>query len=106
MTSASEGPAGPIEGALAGLGLAAEDLRALARQGFVSEERRGGRGPYYKLRWRRAGQQRVRYLGGDPGRAAVVRAELEGLQRPPRAARLLARLLGEARRRLRDAKGP
>ena len=94
------------EGGLAGLHLAAEDLRALARQGFVAAEWRGGRGPYFKVRWRVGGRVRVRYLGRDPGRAARARAALEAMQWPLRAARLLARLLGEARRRLRDAKGP
>jgi hypothetical protein len=99
-----DAPAQVDGGGLAGLGLAAEDLRALARQGFVAAEARRGRGPYYKLRWRRGGRQRVRYLGRDPGRAARARAALEALQRPLRAARLLARLLGEARRRLREAR--
>ena len=55
--------------ALARLGLGPADRAALARQGFVAAEwrRRGGRrwGPYFKLRWRRGGVQRVRYLGRE-----------------------------------------
>jgi hypothetical protein len=56
MTGAPD-PAPDTPG-LAGLRLSPGDLRALARQGFVTAERRGGRGPYYKLRWRRGGRQR------------------------------------------------
>ena len=94
--------------ALAALALPAEDLEALTRQGFVAAEprRRGGRplGPFFKLRWRRSGRQRVRYLGKDPARADAVRAALEGLRRPVRLARQAARLLAEARKRLRQVK--
>jgi hypothetical protein len=91
-------------GALAGLGLADADLQALARQGFVAAEFRRLRPPYFKLRWRRDGRQRVRYLGQDPARAEQVRAALERLQRPRRNGRLAARLLAEARKRLLDAR--
>jgi hypothetical protein len=91
---------------LAGLG--AEDYEALARQGFVAAERRPGaggpRGPSYKLRWRRGGRQRARYLGRDPGRAAAVGAALADLQRAGRAARRAARVLREAARWLRRAR--
>ena len=103
MTDAQP-PAAAREDALAGLRLHPADLRALARQGFVSAEFRGGRGPSYKLRWRRNGRRRVRCLGRDAGRAARVRAELERLRRPLRAARLAARLMAEAHKRLRRAK--
>ena len=71
MSAASDDAlVGRGEGGLAGLCLAAEDLRALARQGFVAAEWRGGRGPYFKVRWRVGGRVRVRYLGRDPGRAS------------------------------------
>ena len=60
--------------ALAALRLTAGDLEALAVQGFVGEERRGNR-TYYKLRFRRAGKQVVRYVGGAD-RAAIVKEEL------------------------------
>jgi hypothetical protein len=94
-----------IQKTLAGLRLAAGDREALTLQGFVSEERRSGRGPYYKLRWRRGERQRVRHLGADSARADQVRAALDELQRPRRAATLAARLLADTRRRLREAKG-
>ena len=89
---------------LAPLRLTAEDYQALARQGFVAREVRPGCRPYYKLRWRCDRRQQTRYLGQDPARAERVRAALESLQRPLRAARQLTRLLGEARLRLRTAK--
>ena len=79
-------------------------LPAEARQGFLAQEFRQGRGPYYKLRWRQGGRQRVLYLGRDPARAERVRALLEHLQRPLRLARQLARLLQETRKHLHKAK--
>jgi hypothetical protein len=106
-TPAPAGAAGDCN-LLAGLGLSEEDYRALARQGFLAAEfrRRGRRrlGPYYKLRWRRGGRQRVRYVGQDPARAERLRAALDDLQRPARLARQLSRLMDEARRHLRRAK--
>src|SRR5262249_45844908 len=63
-----------------------------------------GRRPFYKLRWRRGGRQHTRYLGHELARAEQVRAALERLQRPYRVARQLARLMGEARNRLREVK--
>src|SRR5262249_19393729 len=85
-----------------------DDQRALARQGFVAAEfrGRGGRrqGPYFKLRWRQDGRQRVRYLGREGGRAEQVRAALADLQRPLRLAREIAGLMAEARGRLRHVK--
>ncbi len=80
-----------------------EELAALCRQGFVSEERRGKR-LYYKLRFRCNGKQRVRYLGRDAARAAEVREELWKLQEPRRTELELARLDRTARRMLREAK--
>ena len=53
---------------LASLRISADDLRELARQGFVCEEKRGNR-EYYKLRFRSGGRQVVRYLG-NANRAA------------------------------------
>ena len=70
----------------AGLGLAAR-----AGQGFVSAEARPTGAVTYKLRWRRGGRQRVRYLGSDP---AAARAALAGLQAGARRARALRRHLG------------
>jgi hypothetical protein len=98
----------PLPTALAALALPAEDLEALTRQGFVAAEprQRSGRllGPFFKLRWRRSGRQRVCYLGKSPARADAVRAALEAIQRPLRLARQVARLLAEARKRLRQVK--
>ena len=61
---------------LADLGLTEQDYGALAQQGFVSHEYRGIAGPYYKLRFRLAGQQCTRYLGSDQprGRGNQARA--------------------------------
>ena len=60
---------------MAKLGLAPGEIKALATQGFVARERRGGR-IYWKLRFRVGGRQRVRYLGSDATKAAAIRAEL------------------------------
>jgi hypothetical protein len=91
---------------LGGLLFCRQDHAALARNGFVAVEYRwrGGRrwGPYYKLRWRRAGRQRTRYLGANPARCEQVRRELALLQAPLRQARLAAQLLLEARGHLRS----
>jgi hypothetical protein len=80
------------------------DLGALAAQGFVSAETRPSGAVTYKLRWRRAGRQRVRYLGSDPAAAAAVRAALANLQAPARAGRAAAGLLRRARAALARAK--
>lgn len=58
---------------------------------------------YYKLRFRRAGKQHVRYIGGSV-RAQEVSLELSQLQAELRLIRRLARLLPLARQLLRDAK--
>jgi hypothetical protein len=89
---------------LAALGLSSDDLEALKRQGFVATDyrHRGRRlyGPYFKLRWRRKGRQKVLYLGQARHRAEQVRAALTEWQRPSRLMRQLSRLLDETRRRL------
>jgi len=86
------------------LGLSREDYEALTRQGFVAPEYRGKpgcqSGPHFKLRWRLGGRQRVLCLGCDPACAALVREALAELQRPIRLARLAAKMLREANRRL------
>jgi hypothetical protein len=71
--------------ALASLGLTAEDLASLATQGFVSVESRGPQS-IYKLRYRRAGRQRVRYIAGAD-QATRVRGELDVLQQEVRLRR-------------------
>jgi len=90
------------------LGLSREALEALRRQGFVTGEFcvRGGRrlGPYFKLRWRSAGRQRVVYLGADARRAEAVRGALARWQQPRRLQRDVDRLLAQTRRALRAVK--
>src|SRR5205823_9082381 len=94
--------------ALGRLGLGPADRAALARQGFVAAEwrRRGGRrwGPYFKLRWRRGGVQRVRYLRRESDRAREVEACLGRLRRSAWLARVGRALLADARHRLRALK--
>lgn len=97
------GPAGISDPqGLARLGLTTEDLEALKRQGAVYTECRGKR-RRYKLRFRRAGAQVVRYLRGAE-EAAQVRNELDRLQAAHRAARQLSRVTEEARKALRESK--
>jgi hypothetical protein len=86
------------------LGLTAAEIAAVARQGFVSAERRKRSMTVYKLRYRFAGRQRACYLGTDAAFAALIKT---ALARHPRAHRLNAELRAlarEARRRLREAK--
>jgi hypothetical protein len=89
---------------LADLRLTSEDLAALTRQGFVAEELRGQRGPLFKLRFRRQGKQRVRYVGQDPDSARQIQQELANLQAGRRQEQELARLNAKARRLLRETK--
>ena len=71
---------------LAVLRLGPQDYDSLARQGFVSAERRGNGQVYYKLRFRRGrNQQIVRYIGKDAKFAEKIRCELAKLQAPHRA---------------------
>src|SRR3954453_7162047 len=64
------------------LELSDEDFAALTRQGFIHGEQRGGR-KIFRLRFRVAGRQQVRYV--SPRHAAAFGAELKELQRPVRA---------------------
>jgi hypothetical protein len=88
--------------ALASLGLTAEDLGGLARQGFLAAERRRD-WPCWKLRFRRGGRQVVRYVGGTD-KAALVAEELKELQAARTHQRELNRLGSVARHMLRDQK--
>jgi hypothetical protein len=81
-----------------------EDLAALAVQGFVSTEVRPSGQVTYKLRWRRDGRQRVRYLGSDPAVAARVQAAVETLQQPNRSNRLWKVFLAAAWQTSRNIK--
>ena len=77
--------------ALSRLRLSNADYQALARQGFVARETRGTR-TYFKLRFRRAGKQIVRYLGSQAQLSAQVEQELKQLQRERRSQRTLRQL--------------
>jgi hypothetical protein len=88
--------------ALTKLRLHDADFAALARQGFVAVERRGEQ-TYFKLRFRRDGRQRVRYIGG-PDQARAVEAELAVLQTDLRMRRRLAILCQLASQSMRNAK--
>jgi hypothetical protein len=88
--------------ALAALQLDDGDADALARQGFIAAERRGERS-YFRLRFRRDGRQRVRYIG-SLDRAQAVQFELDRLRVDVRLQRRLATLSRDAARSLRDAK--
>jgi hypothetical protein len=73
--------------------------RELASQGTVVEEwrKRGGRsfGPYFRLKFRRAGRQSSLYLGRSPELAEKVRRLLTDIQYP-RHSRLVKKRLWAA----------
>jgi hypothetical protein len=87
--------------ALARLQLGDEDLRILTYQGFLSRETRRGK-DYFKLRFRRDGNQHVKYVSA--GQAAAVHVELEELQGAIRLKRNLAAATRAARQALRQTK--
>ena len=91
------------ESELAQLSLSAEEIGALRHQGFVCSENRNDRIDY-KLRFRQAGWQKVRYLGTSAALAQQVQAELDRLQEATQLDRKLARLDRAAKRALREAK--
>ena len=94
----------PLLRGLESLALSDEHLGALARQGFVSHEHRGQRGPFFKLRFRFEGKQIVRYLGTDAENAERVRSELLALQQGHHLGRQVERHIIEAGAALRAAK--
>jgi hypothetical protein len=86
------------------LDLTAEEMTALRRQGFVSQERRHGR-MFFKLRFRMpTGKQCVRYLGTDPAVAEEVQQELFEMQMVRRMNRELAKLVRKAGQKLQSSK--
>ncbi len=105
MSSDALRPARQACPTLAALSLSAEDWGALARQGFVAGERRGGT-LYFKLRYRDplTRRQRIRGLGASTRRAAAVRAELAWLQRPVHREREAVRGARQASHALRRAR--
>ena len=88
--------------ALARLQLDDADVSALSSQGFVSREQRDGR-TYFKLRFRRAGRQIVRYVG-DANHAVDVKNELSALQTEARIMRQLKILTKTTNQQLREVK--
>lgn len=91
---------------LSKLRMSADDLKSLASQGFVSEERRGQNRVYFKLRYRCevTKRQKVRYIGSDRSVANAVRCELDLLQLTRRTERELRQLNVEAGRILQNSK--
>jgi hypothetical protein len=87
--------------ALAGLRLGDEDLRTLTQQGFVSREARRGH-EYFKLRFRRAGKQCVKYV--NVCQVSAVRVELDKLQAATRLKRKLAAATRDAQQVLHQTK--
>jgi hypothetical protein len=86
------------------LGLGVEEVAALKEQGFVRGEVRGQGLVVYKLRFRLAGRQRVKFLGRDAAYAAWVTRELAILQQPRTRDRRLKQLTRDAGRKLRQSK--
>lgn len=87
---------------LATLRLTEDDLAELSQQGFICREERGHR-VLFKLRFRRAQRQVVRYIG-DAGLAAAIQFELAHLQADRHRQLELERLAKCARRMVRDTK--
>ena len=88
---------------LSDLHLCCEDYRELRRQGFVSCEIRKNV-KYFKLRYRKSGDQKVFGIGRDEQAAARIRRELEILQRRHHNRKLLQKLRRQANELLRTAK--
>ena len=78
-------------------------MEELSHQGFVSAECRGER-TYYKLRFRRRGEQTVRYVSSDAEQAAAVQKELDNLQTDTKILRELRAGTKKANEMLREAK--
>jgi hypothetical protein len=102
--SGAQGSCGPGFNILQALPIGSAERRALEQQGFVAAEYRDGKGPYFKLKFRVAGRQRVLYLGADATFVDRIRRELAQLQAARRADRKLARLTKEAHGVVRRSK--
>jgi hypothetical protein len=80
----------------------------LAAQGSVQESYRlyKGRklGPFFRLSFREAGQQRSLYIGRDQALAAEIKAQMQKLRAPRAHARQLERCLADCRGSLKVAK--
>src|SRR5690606_29089829 len=91
-------------GALQVLGFHTEEIAALRQNGTLTSERRGRNTVIFKLRFRLAARQHVKYLGTDQRLVEQIRAELSDLQAAERRSRRLRRLDGQARALLRAVK--
>ena len=91
-------------GALQTLGFQAEEIAALRQKGTITQERRGRDTVIFKLRYRIAARQHVKYLGTNRRFVEQIRAELNDLQAAHRRSRRLQRLDAQARTLLRDTK--
>jgi hypothetical protein len=89
---------------LRALGLKPEEIAALTCNGSISRESRARRTIIFKLRYRVAGRQCVKYLGTDERLVEHIRSELKDLQASHRRGRRLHRLDEEARELLRACK--
>ena len=97
-------PVGKPPRVLHTLGLNEDEIRTVRRQGFVSQDVRGPNQVYYKLRFRMAGRQHVRYIGRDAALARLIALELRQSQQRIHQGRNLSRLLREAKLLLRTSK--
>jgi hypothetical protein len=99
---------GPItqtdEATLQALNLDAEELAALSHNGTIHQEQRGRNTIIFKLRYRLAGRQRVKYLGTDQNLVAQIQTELNDLQAVHQRNHELRRLGKQARALLRETK--
>jgi hypothetical protein len=91
-------------GALQALGFHTEAIAALRQNGTITSERRGRNTVIFKLRYRLAARQHVKYLGTYQRLVEQIHTELGDLQAARRRSRRLRRLDGEARALLRAAK--
>ena len=95
-----------VGSALQALGFDAEELAALRQKGTIHQERRGRNTIIFKLRYRMAGRQRVKYLGTDRRLVEQIQAELTDLQAAHRRNRQLRQLGAQARTLLREYEVP
>ena len=86
------------------VGLTAEEITAVKRQGVVSAELRGRKCTVFKLRFRIDGRQRAKYLGTGAALADTVREALRRLQKSKWIDQNLQALVREANRLLRESK--
>ena len=99
-----DAPAEAGEDLLERIGLNDEEIAALRQKGTITQERRGRDTVIFKLRYRIAARQHVKYLGTNRRFVEQIRAELNDLQAAHRRHRRLRRLETQARTLLQDTK--